>query len=321
MDNLQNPNMNVERTKLSFSSDGIKCAACLYLPKARDSKLPCVVMGHGFTGTMDQLAPYAERFAASGLAVLTFDYRHFGESGGQPRQVISIKEQMEDWRAAISLVRQLPGVDPKRIAIWGSSLSGGYVLNLAAEDSSIAAVVAQVPALDKSTRGMAKEAKIKMEKESISLLRLIVVSLQSLLAGVYDEVRGLLGFSPFYIPVFGKPGQMAAVTDRSGYKYLDNFRQSPTWRNEFAPRFLFGAPRYEPGTAEKISAPVLICVAANDSEADPEIAAEIADKIPQGELKSHPASHFDAYFGETFEKMVKDETEFLRNKLLNSNKH
>ena len=46
-------------------------------------------MAHGFSGVREQrLDAYAERFAQAGLAVLVFDYRHFGASGGEPRQLL-----------------------------------------------------------------------------------------------------------------------------------------------------------------------------------------------------------------------------------------
>ena len=69
----------------------MSCAGSLFLPEPQagsDQRLPCVVLAHGFSGTMDRLVPYAERFAADGIAALVFDYRGFGESGGQPRQVV-----------------------------------------------------------------------------------------------------------------------------------------------------------------------------------------------------------------------------------------
>jgi pimeloyl-ACP methyl ester carboxylesterase len=146
-------------------------------------------MVHGFTGTRDQLTCYAEAFARAGLAVLTFDYRHFGESEGSPRQIVDIGKQMEDWRSAIAMARTLDRVDSKRIALWGSSLSGGHVINLAAEDPT-----------------------------------------------------------------------------------LGGRRAGPTWRNEFAPRFLFRTPKYVHGTAERIRMPLLVCVAEQDTEANPELA-------------------------------------------------
>jgi fermentation-respiration switch protein FrsA (DUF1100 family) len=72
--------------ELFFDSGGLRCAADLYWPADPNRPVPCVVMGHGFSGTRDMgLAPYAERFARAGMAVLVFDYRHFGASDGQPR--------------------------------------------------------------------------------------------------------------------------------------------------------------------------------------------------------------------------------------------
>ena len=82
-------------------------------------------MAHGFSGVRDQrLDAYAERFAAAGLACLVFDYRHFGDSGGQPRQLLDIGRQLDDWRAAIAFARSLEEVDGDRIGLWGTSFSG-----------------------------------------------------------------------------------------------------------------------------------------------------------------------------------------------------
>jgi dienelactone hydrolase len=103
-------------------------------------------MAHGFSGFREQrFDAYAERFVQAGMAVLVFDYRHFGDSDGTPRQLLSIRRQLQDWAAAIAFGRSLPGIDPQRIALFGTSLSGGHVLTMAARDRAIAAVVAQGP--------------------------------------------------------------------------------------------------------------------------------------------------------------------------------
>lgn len=73
---------------MSFRSGDTQCVATLHRPPDGAGSAPGVVMGHGFSGTQDQLT-VDQAFAATGLAVLTFDYRHFGARGGQPRQVIS----------------------------------------------------------------------------------------------------------------------------------------------------------------------------------------------------------------------------------------
>ena len=66
-----------------------------------------------------------QRFGAAGYACLVFDYCHFDDSDGQPRQLLDINRQLEDWAAAIAYVRALDTVDTKRVIPWGSSFSGG----------------------------------------------------------------------------------------------------------------------------------------------------------------------------------------------------
>ena len=77
--------------------------------------------------------------------MLAFDYRGFGASEGEPRQSISIKRQMQDYDAAIDTAKTLPDVDPGRIAIWGSSMSGSHVFHVGADRDDVAAVIAMTP--------------------------------------------------------------------------------------------------------------------------------------------------------------------------------
>jgi pimeloyl-ACP methyl ester carboxylesterase len=105
-----------------------------------------VILAHGFGGThAARLWAYAERFAAGGASALVFDYRHFGESAGEPRQLLSVRRQLEDWRAALAFGRSLAGVDPSRVALWGTSFGGGHVVRLAAGEPRVAAVISQAP--------------------------------------------------------------------------------------------------------------------------------------------------------------------------------
>ena len=90
----------------------------LYLPDTRGEKHPCVVMANGTGGTKHMLLEkYARRFQAAGMAVLSFDYRSFGDSEGNPRQLLWIPHQLQDYAAAIDFSRNLEGVDPQRIAL------------------------------------------------------------------------------------------------------------------------------------------------------------------------------------------------------------
>jgi uncharacterized protein len=106
-----------ERKKIRFISGDTECAAWHY-PGANGA---CVIMAGGGAVTKEPGTDlFAKRFREAGFAVLAFDYRRLGESGGQPRQVIRIREQLTDWQAAIAFAAGLPGVDPARPAIWAS---------------------------------------------------------------------------------------------------------------------------------------------------------------------------------------------------------
>ncbi len=85
------------RHDVSFTSGEDTCAAWLYLPIGVTAP-PVVILGHGLGATREmRLDAFAERFAQAGIAALAFTHRHFGDSGGQPRQLLSIKRQLADW--------------------------------------------------------------------------------------------------------------------------------------------------------------------------------------------------------------------------------
>ena len=80
--------------------------------------------------------------------MLLFDYRGFGDSGGGPRQVINIKRQQRGLRGGDSGRARPHGIDPDRIALFGSSFSGGHVVSVASRHPELAAAIAQVPFAD-----------------------------------------------------------------------------------------------------------------------------------------------------------------------------
>jgi uncharacterized protein len=297
----------VTRTKVGFRSSGVDCAGYLYRPAKAGRALPCVVLGHGTAGTMDRLFVYAEPFAAAGLAVLAFDYRGWGASDGQPRQVIDIAGQLDDWRAAIGFARRLDGVDPDRVALWGSSLSGGHVVALAADDPQIAAVVAQVPWFgDARTPGQ-----VLRQLLQVSTLKLVG-------AGIRDAVGGARGRPPYLVPIVGQPGQTALFTGPEVREALEaKGLEGSLWRNEFAPRFVFAVPRYAPGKAvERLGMPLLVCVADRDRETPADYVARVVERAPRGELRRYSATHFEMYHGQVFQRVLADQVDFLKRHLL-----
>ena len=135
------------RRDISFSTqDGLTLAGWLYLPDNTDARHPAIVMAHGFSAVKEQyLDKYGEAFAQAGFAVLIYDNRNFGASEGLPRQEVDPLLQIRDYRDAISFAMSLPAIDPQRIGVWGSSYSGGHVLQVGAFDRRVKCVVAQVP--------------------------------------------------------------------------------------------------------------------------------------------------------------------------------
>lgn len=125
---------------------GVTLRGWLYLPEGAAGEVPGIVMAHGFSATKEMGLPaFADRFAAAGYAVLVYDHRCLGASDGEPRQLINIWAQARDYRHAITWLAARPEVDADRIAIWGSSYSGGQVLLVGACDTRVKAVVANVP--------------------------------------------------------------------------------------------------------------------------------------------------------------------------------
>jgi uncharacterized protein len=295
----------MQRSDVTFESAGTRCAAWLYRP-AEDGggPTPCVILAHGFTGVRDQrLDAYAERFAEAGLAALVFDYRHFGDSDGEPRQLLDIRRQLEDWRAAIAYAHTLEGVDPARIAIWGTSFSGGHVMTLAAHDPSIAAVISQAAFAD----GL-----ITLPAQGIGH------SLRLTRAGLRDQVAALRGRPPHLIAAAGPPGSNSVMNTPDSEPGIQAITPpGSTMRNEVAARIALHVGSYRPARqAAKIRCPILFCVADNDALTAPGLVLKAATKAPRAEVKRYPIGHFDIYVGEWFERAVDDQTDFFKRHLL-----
>ncbi len=294
-------------SEVRFSSGGTELAGVHLQGEGEqfagaDGRRPCVVLAHGFAGTVDSgLLPYAERYAAAGLDTLAFDYRHFGASAGEPRQLISIKEQLEDYAAAIAFARGLDGVDPERIVVWGTSYSGGHVVAVAADDGRVAAAIAQTPAMD----GLATLRMLVGYAGARQLLRFT-------LAGLRDLAASRRGMPPVTVPVVGPPGTLAAMSSadaEAGYMSI----AGPTMHNEVAARISLTAGTYRPGRrAAELPCPILIQIADRDAVAPPEAAREAAWLATgRAEVRTYPIGHFEIYTGEPFERAVADQLRFL----------
>jgi uncharacterized protein len=292
------------RHDVAFPCGETSCAAWLYLPEG-PQLAPVVVMGNGFCGERHMVMPnYAERFAQAGLAVLAFDYRGWGDSGGLPRYVFVAEDQVADFASAVAWARQDPRVRGERVAVWGTSASGGHVVAAAARDPRISALVAQVGAV---RQGGDHDHSMFPEGTLWPLVRL----------GFVDKFRELRGKERIYVRAYGF-GEELAFMPRHGpaVDALQTLDDTP-WPNVIAPAILLDADEYHPDReADQITAPGLFVVAERDELVWNEGTRQVAEEMADGRFEVIDAAHFDFYVGESFEQAVALEIDFLTDVLL-----
>jgi uncharacterized protein len=298
--------MTAEREKVQFISAGTTCVAWHY-PGTNGA---CVIMAAGAAVTKEPgTDAFARRFHDAGYTVLAFDYRRFGESGGSPRQVVRIREQLADWDAAIAYAAGLPGVDPGRIAIWGFSMAGGHVLRVAAGHPALAAAIAQTPLVD----GQAAASAAFRHATVSSLLRLTG-------RGILDGLGALIGRPPLLVPSAGRPGEVAMLTTpdaMDGTDALDpDRRHTDDWDQNVAARITLRVGFYRPiQAASRVRCPLLVVVCEQDQSVLAEPGARASQRAPRGELVRLPGSHY-APFLAAHEAAVEAELDFLQRHLI-----
>jgi dienelactone hydrolase len=290
----------MDREEVRFEADGERCAAWLYRPAAVDHPVPCVVMGSGLSCVRDQgMDSFGERFAAAGVAALAFDYRGFGDSEGEPRQLPSTYRQREDFRAALAFAGGLDGIDPDRLILWGYSLGGGHVQHLAGTEPGIAAAICIAPVVNRVRTLLHVGGPRHVGRISA--------------AGARDALMPLLGRAPHRIPAAGPSGSGALLDSADaapGFAALT--APGSTWLNEVCPRVLV-APPFVLGTgSRRISCPILYCLVEDDDINPPALGEKAARRAPQGELRLYPGGHFDPFLGETFERVAADQVDFVQ---------
>jgi len=292
----------MRRIDYNFLSGGLMCAGWLYLPDSKE-KPPVVVMAHGFAAERTfRLEAFAERFASEGIAAFVFDYRNFGDSEGEPRNLVSPRRHLQDWESAVQYVKILKEIDGGRIALWGSSFSGGHVLVTASRVPGISAVVSQVPFVDGFATARLLGARFL---------------LKALPEGLRDIVRMLTFREPHYVPVVGKPDELAVMNTADSYDgYMSIVPEGSSWENKCPARILFTASTYRPvRSAPKISCSALIVCAEKDTLIPADAVKRMAGMIKGAQLVTLPVGHFDVYWGDAFEKVVEIESRFLKEHL------
>ncbi|MFF9819465.1 alpha/beta hydrolase [Streptomyces sp. NPDC014006] len=127
--------------KITFDRDGLTLVGNLFTPDDLDEngRYPAVIVQGSFTSVKEQMAgTYAAKFAKQGFVALAFDYAHYGESEGQPRQYESPTEKLSDLKAAVTYLTDLPYVEA--VGMVGVCTSASNAVYLAAQDPRLKAL-------------------------------------------------------------------------------------------------------------------------------------------------------------------------------------
>ena len=295
--------------------DGARLEGWLFLPHAA-APPPLVLMAPGLTGTKEgHLEPFAWRFARAGLAVLLFDFRSFGGSSGEPRHWVDPARHGEDYASALAFVRRDLGpsgrVDAERVALWGSSFSGGTALVAAANDPCVRAVVAQCPFLSTS------ESQQPGPRQMVWFVFWTVL----------DSLRDRLGLRPIYLPAFGRPGELVFAKSAenppalgfdpaAGHAFWGRMPRDLRggWENKLLARVfatLDRAPALD--HVERIGCPVYLIAGERDDMVPSALVRNAYARLrsPACNLSVHECGHFDLYLDDVFERNVELQASFL----------
>jgi len=291
-----------EQTSFPTRSTGgaARCAAWLTLPDApKTSKHPVVVLVHGGGATHDMGLPAYERaFADAGLAVLAFDFRHLGSSGGEPRGLMSPRRYLADVRAALDFVRTRPELDAGRIALWGTSFGASHVVATAAANPEVAAAVVQCPVF--SGRQVALRAGLGQLARFTGPI-------------VSDLVRAAVGRPRRYLPLVGRPGEVAFVTQPGAWQGWHSLvADGSTFDNRVPAAAALGMLRYHAAARlPRVQCPLLVCVSDRETRIDPARVPSAAAAASKATVRHYPADHFDVYHPPLRDRIVADQISFL----------
>lgn len=128
-------------------ANGFSLAGTLSRPEGQSGPLPAVILVAG-SGPTDRdenvfgipvFGQIADALANAGFAVLRYDKRGVGQSGGRPESA-TLADYTEDLRAAIRMMGDRKDIDRRRLALVGHSEGGSLAMLAAAKNGRVAAV-------------------------------------------------------------------------------------------------------------------------------------------------------------------------------------
>ncbi len=133
---IQESSLAIPHEEVRIDASGGRTLSAWYVPSRNGA---AVLLGHGSGGSRERVLEEIHLLAKHGYGVLAFDLFGNGESTGHSNGLGDNAQPAVD--AALDYVAQRPDVDPARIAAFGSSLGGEVLLEAAAREPRIKAVV------------------------------------------------------------------------------------------------------------------------------------------------------------------------------------
>lgn len=260
---------------LQFPNSDVTLAGTLTLPDGPGPH-PAVVTAPGFAGVKEMLIPtYAASLANAGIGCLAFDYAGFGESGGEPRQHVDPRRQRQSFISSLDALGRDPRVDPTRLGVWGTSLSGGHALHVAATDRRIRAAVALIPFI--AFRSMPDPR----------------------LAGriLSDLGRRTLGGAPGMVPVAGEPGDVAAMTSDGALDWIAAMAaEAANYRNSVTLASLLAMARTSNASAaRRVRVPLRVILAEDDAITPASQVRRALRGVPDVDIVAFANTHFELF--------------------------
>jgi fermentation-respiration switch protein FrsA (DUF1100 family) len=130
--------------KVAFKNQyTMKIVGNLFTPNDlnKNIKNPAIIVGHPMGAVKEQSANlYARKLAERGFVTLSLDLSFWGESEGQPRNVVSPDIYAEDFSAAVDFLGTQPFVDRDRVGVIGICGSGSFAISAAKIDPRMKAI-------------------------------------------------------------------------------------------------------------------------------------------------------------------------------------
>jgi fermentation-respiration switch protein FrsA (DUF1100 family) len=209
---------------MKFFSEDTEIVGNLFLPAHHDGgqQLPTVLVVGPWLNVKEQVATnYAKRLAEKGFATFVFDFRHWGLSGGSPREYERPLDKIKDIHNALQFLAEQPQVDPARIGVLGVCFGVGYVAAAAADPliksiATVAAWVHDVPSITALFGADEIARRRKVGKESMAAF----------------QKNGVVN----YVPAGSDTDKTAAMFSPDPNFYYNTVKRGkiPEWTNSFA---------------------------------------------------------------------------------------